>query len=678
MTSAVMATSITRAAMKGSPLAADDIAAISSLYPAADHGVTLASATGSITGHVTSGGNAVNMASVVALSASGAAINALTNPDGSYRIDGIPPGSYYVYAHPLPPAQTGEVRPANIVAPVDLAGDDFSANTGIDTRFYPGTKDWTQAGQVAIVAGQVTGKIDFAMAASNGPSIYDMQTYGYRVEAMPSPPLKSETKGNPIVFIAPGTTGTGFLGAPLMLRGLAVSVIGGPAQIQTNSLRYYTSGFLLMYVDTGKVAAPTPVALAVTLGQELYVLPAAFIVEPDAAPQITSFAQSTADDGTPLATIVGTGLTPGSTRILFDGAPANLLAVNDDGSWVVTPPVAPSSQQATVEAVNPDGQTSILGLPLAKRPIYSYAQRDDASVTVSPQTLPAGTDAMVLIQGTNTHFAEGRTFAGFGNSDLSVRRMWVVNPGLLAMNVSLRPDIALGPVTVTVSTDVETLTNSGSLQVVAADPQQISLLAPAINAATGLAGIPSGGTALIRTTGLPQEAATWTVTVGGAAAPFTLDKSGVVAVTIPGKLAVGPQAIQLIKPDGSGPLPIAMQLDAPAPVIVSAFDDTTPDGKGAPVTAAAPANAGDTITLTVSNLEASGDIWINLSGAVLWPTAAGAPDKDGNSAVTFVVPSALPYDPAATQQSAQVMIGTGTRISAPFTLLTSATPPKAN
>ena len=166
--------------------------------------------------------------------------------------------------------------------------------------------------------------------------------------------------------------------------------------------------------------------------------------------------------------------------------------------------------------------------------------------------------------------------------------------------------------------------------------------------------------------------------MGGAAAPFTLDKSGVVAVTIPGKLAVGPQAIQLIKPDGSGPLPIAMQLDAPAPVIVSAFDDTTPDGKGAPVTAAAPANAGDTITLTVSNLEASGDIWINLSGAVLWPTAAGAPDKDGNSAVTFVLSSVLPYDPKATQQSAQVMIGTGTRISAPFTLPTSATPPKAN
>jgi len=678
MTSAVMSTSITRGTMKGSPLAADDIAAISSLYPGSYHGLTLENVTGSITGRVTLSGNGVNLASVVALSASGTAISGLTNPDGSYRIDGIPPGAYAVYAHPLPPAQPGEGTPANIIAPVNLAGDDFSANTHIDTRFYPGTKDWTEAVQVAVTAGKSTDKIDFAMAASNGPSIYDMETYGYRVEAMASPPLKSETKGNPIVFIAPGTTGTGFLGVPLMLPGLTVNVIGGPAQIQTNSLRYYINGFLLMYVDTGKVTAPTPVALAVTLGQELYVLPAAFTVEPNAAPQINSIAQSTADDGAELATISGTELTPGSTQILFDGAPGSLLAVNEDGSWVVAPPMAPSSLQATVEAVNPDGQTSILGLPAAKRALYSYAGRDDASLTVTPQTLAAGTDALVLIEGTNTRFAEGRTFVGFGGSDISVRRLWVVNPNLLAMNVSLRPDITVGPVTVTVATDLELLTNSDALQVVDAGPQQISLLAPVTNAATGLAGIPAGGTALVRTSGLPQEAAAWKVTVGGVAASFTLDKSGILAVKVPDKLSVGPQAVQLTAPDGTGPQAVAMQLDAPPPAIISAFDDSTPDGTGFAVTAKTPANSRDSITLTVSNLTASGEVWINLSGTILWPAAVGAPDKDGFSAVTFVLPYVLPYDPQATQQTAALMIGTGTRISAPFTLLTHVDPPQAN
>ena len=98
--SATMSTSTTRATTKARPLAPDDIAGISMLYPAAGFAAT----TGSITGQVLLNGKAVNMASVVALSVNGTAIGTLTNPDGSYRIDGIPPGDYYVYTQPLPPA----------------------------------------------------------------------------------------------------------------------------------------------------------------------------------------------------------------------------------------------------------------------------------------------------------------------------------------------------------------------------------------------------------------------------------------------------------------------------------------------------------------------------------------------------------------------------------------------
>src|SRR5579863_2218208 len=112
LTSAVMSTAITRATMKGAPLAPDDIAGISGLYPVSGY----AASTGSITGTVTLSGGPINMASVVALSSNGTAISGMTNPDGVYRIDGVPPGKYYVYAHPLPPAQLGEAAPANIVA----------------------------------------------------------------------------------------------------------------------------------------------------------------------------------------------------------------------------------------------------------------------------------------------------------------------------------------------------------------------------------------------------------------------------------------------------------------------------------------------------------------------------------------------------------------------------------
>ncbi len=110
MVSATMSTSTTRATTKARPLAPDDIAGISMLYPVAG----FAASTGSITGQVLLNGNAVNMASVVALSVTGTAIGTLTNPDGSYRIDGIPPGDYYVYTQPLPPPQQDENTPAAI------------------------------------------------------------------------------------------------------------------------------------------------------------------------------------------------------------------------------------------------------------------------------------------------------------------------------------------------------------------------------------------------------------------------------------------------------------------------------------------------------------------------------------------------------------------------------------
>ncbi len=103
LTSGVMSTSVTRATTKAQPLSPDDIAGVSLLYPATGYTASV----GSISGSVFVSGTGVNLASVVAISAGGMAISGMTNPDGSYRISGIPPGKYYVYAHPLPPPGSG-------------------------------------------------------------------------------------------------------------------------------------------------------------------------------------------------------------------------------------------------------------------------------------------------------------------------------------------------------------------------------------------------------------------------------------------------------------------------------------------------------------------------------------------------------------------------------------------
>jgi len=90
LTSSVMSTEITRAMSKASPLGDDDRAGVSALYPTPD----FATRFGSISGRVTAGSAGMNLASVVALTLDGTAISALTNPDGTYRIEGLPPGNY--------------------------------------------------------------------------------------------------------------------------------------------------------------------------------------------------------------------------------------------------------------------------------------------------------------------------------------------------------------------------------------------------------------------------------------------------------------------------------------------------------------------------------------------------------------------------------------------------------
>jgi hypothetical protein len=162
--------------MKGAPLAADDIASVSLLYPTASY----IASTGSISGTVTLANSGVNMASVVALSTDGTAVGTLTNPDGTYSINGLPPDRYMVYVHPLPAPAEGEASPANIVPPTDASGNMYPANTGFDTSFFPGTKVWTQAAPIQVAAGQSIGAVNFAVAARPGPVIYAMEPWAIR------------------------------------------------------------------------------------------------------------------------------------------------------------------------------------------------------------------------------------------------------------------------------------------------------------------------------------------------------------------------------------------------------------------------------------------------------------------------------------------------------------------
>ena len=124
-TSATMSTATTSATSLMNPLDVDDIAGISVLYPNANF-----ARTGSISGQITSAGSGVHLESVVAIRAGAGAVSALTNPDGTYEIDGVPPGQYYVYAHALPPD-------ADIAGPWNSDGSVAAGSGPTNTLFYP-------------------------------------------------------------------------------------------------------------------------------------------------------------------------------------------------------------------------------------------------------------------------------------------------------------------------------------------------------------------------------------------------------------------------------------------------------------------------------------------------------------------------------------------------------------
>lgn len=655
LTSGVMSTSITRATTKAQPLSPDDVAGLSLLYPVPGYGASV----GSISGSVSINGTGVNLASVVAISAGGVAISGMTNPDGTYRIAGIPTGQYYVYAHPLPPPAEGEATPDNIVPPEDPSGNPFLANTGFDTEFFPGTRDWTQAALITVNAGNTAAGVNFNLQSRSGPAVYDMVTYGYQGDvAVQAPPFQSGTRTY-LVFFAYGTVVNNNQLAP----GLNVTVIGGTAQVEAGTLQYWTGGYLIAVVDTKPVTSATPVALAITVNNDMYVLPAAFTVVPSLPPTISSVTPGLDGQGNMTGTIAGSNI-GASTRILFDGVSASLLNVNKDGSLLVSAPPASSGYQAAVEALTTDGQTSSQALGSAEPIFFAYNGPANPAISVNPASIVAGTDAMVTVTGDNTTFVEGQTAIAFGSSDIFVRQAWVVGPGTMLADVSASGTAPATLSSISIVTGLQLSTLSMAFQILAANPGQASLHTPIVNQITQLAGVPVGGIAVINSSGLPASLAGWTLTIANEQTGFSIGNGGQIYASVPNGILTGPSVVQLSPPGGTGIPPVLMQVDPPPPTITAATNSS-----GAAVSASNPVNPGGAVTLAVSGLANSNDIvpaaqnvQINIGGVNQVAEAVSAlPGSQGLCVVQFVVPSNL-----AGGNAIPLTVGVGTRVSAAY------------
>ena len=548
-TGAAMSQDVIRNTSRARPIDADDIAALSVLYGAPGWAANF----GSISGNVTfAGGGGVSLASVVAISPTGPAISTLTNPDGSYQIQGLPPGSYQLYAHPLPP----DAIPANgsgILLPADLSGRTFAASGVFSTQFFPNTQNWQQAELFNVTAGQNVSGPSFAVQARSAVSMYDMLTYSYLGPSQTphDPAFVNVTSGQFAIDAQPNNPPTATpVSAAVLGMGTAYQVTpAGPSE------------WYLYFNVPQPWQAAGPRHLVFNTANDMYVLPDGVNFTLQDPPTIGSATQNA--NGT--VTVSGNNFGATST-VFFDGlqAPGTFTGGN---SLNVTPPTGNSGQVSTLTVFNGDGQNSMF-LQSGNPQTFTYpAAAQPQILAVTPAALPAGISSMVAIAASNTNFVAGQVSVGFGTTDILVNNVWVVSPTQIIANVAVPPGAAIGSSETSVISAFQVMSQPFGFQIQPANPALPSIAWPAVNASTGGAIYPGTFAAIFPANGT-QFPAGMQLTLNGAPAAIQYSSPAQINFAIPAGFPLGPAI--LTAGSGGNTVSIVVEVDSPpkAPVQV--------------------------------------------------------------------------------------------------------------
>ncbi|HYP13626.1 MAG TPA: carboxypeptidase regulatory-like domain-containing protein, partial [Bryobacteraceae bacterium] len=490
LTSGVMSTSTTRSTSKARPLSADDVSGLAILYPAPN----VHASHGTISGRVTTqGGAPLNLASVVAISPNGAAISTLTKPDGTYTIEGLPPRSYYVYVHPLPPPIQAQTTYGGIDYPLDPDGRSLAPGVPFETVFYrgssSGTKDPSAAFTLAVRAGSSSENIDFAVRQISSIAIHSVEAYAYPGNFAVKPPYLSPSILYPFIV----ATGRGLTQGNGPAPGLRIGVLNGPT-LAVKRLDTAPSTFIQADFDVRTLAFSSDSArhLIFSSANDIYVLPSGFFHVHRQPPSITSATLVNSEDGTRLVQISGSNLTA-ETEILFDGLRVMPRSVDTAaGILTVAPPAAPLGHAASLVALNPDGQSSLF-VQADNLPSLTYGAELDAGGTAlvsSPvSTLAAGTESLVEINVANADLTTGPVSLGFGTGDVTVRRLWVVSATRVMANVWVSPQAQLGPVQLTLVSGLKASVHTNLFSLVPPTSRSFWLQSTQVNHTTGLGSV---------------------------------------------------------------------------------------------------------------------------------------------------------------------------------------------
>ncbi len=611
-TSSVMSVQVTSATSAVEPLDTDDIVGLSLLYPD-----NFGANTGSISGTVTVGGNGVHMASVVALRPSGSAVSSLTNPDGTYEIDGIPPGTYFVYVNPLPPT-------ANIISPLDPDGNTVNPSGPFNGVFFSNTTSLADATPVAVVAGTMTQGINFTVNSRSSIPVYDISTYSYDNQNGTHPAYANLNAGSTTLAAAgPGLGANGKATAGLNVTALGSSFIpaGGVYGYGT------TPTYLAINLNFFGTAVPGPQHFVFADDNTAYVLPRGLNLVTSDPPSVAS----TVADGNGNLLVTGANFTPQS-EVYFDGLPAATTVTDSSHTSAVLPPGA-SSQTVTVTVFNSDGQDStFLG---TAPPTYTYPSSPSPQVTFSPSALPAGAEAEIDIEGVNTDFVSGMTAVGFGSTDVLVRGLWVLSPTHAVVDVQLAATAPSGTLMATVLSGFQVFSEANAFQITGANPG-LPVVDPAlVNAVWQPSGVFPGSTASVFGVNLGGQQTS--ITIKGQPVNIVSATPTQVNFVVPAGLNAGLQILKL----NNGTMnayPIVVNFVSVPPVITGVQDSS-----GNSISASNATQPGNTLTLVVTGLAAAGatinpaSVQVTVGGARSTPTVVTEVSTTSTYQVQFTV-----------------------------------------
>ena len=574
-TSSVMSVLVTSATSTVQPLDLDDIVGLSLLYPR-----NFGANTGTITGTVTAGGKGVHMASVVALRANAPAISALTNPDGTYEIDGVPPGAYFVYVNPLPPT-------ANIIPPVDPDGNNVNPSGAFSGIFYPNATDISNATAVNVTAGSAASGINFAVTTRRSTPVYDISTYSYSGQTGAHPAYANLAAGSATIAAA----GTGLGANGKAAASLNVTSLGFTSLPAGGFYGYgSTPTYLAMNLNFSQIARPGPQHFIFTEDNSAYVLPRGLNLVSNDPPTISNITT----DGNGNLAVTGSNFTPQS-QVYFDGLPAGTDFV-DSSHLTAVPPAGANNQAAAIIVYNSDGQDSTFNDPTP--PIFNYPSSPTPLVTFSPATLPAGSEAEVDIEGVNTNFANGAMTVGYGSSDVLVRGVWVLSPTHALANIQVSPNAPQGAVGATVLAGFQIASQATALQVAPANPA-LPVVDPAlVNAVWAPSGVFPGATVTV--TGANLGGGQPTITIGGQAASIVSVSANQISFVVPPSLKPGLTVLKFSNGTNNA-YPVVVTV-ASAPPLITGVKNAV----GAAISATNTPQPGDSLTVVVAGLSAAG------------------------------------------------------------------------